>query len=420
MRDDASAVLSRRAGELFATAGLRAFAALDFITTRDLLNRAALLLPPSDPQRLEMLPNLGVALTETGRPQETEMLLTDALERSLKAGLEREALRAKVQLLSNCVYRSPSDAEVSAAVAESEAAFTAFEAADDHVGCAEAAVALEYLEFMRGRVFQAHEWCHRALQHGLAAGRFRESAQAAADLVFMVTLGPVPFHRFPQIATEQVFPLGDPIAACAGHCLMAVAALAAGKEAEFTEHERRWRETTDLHGLGWLGAAQALLVADVETSAGHPKAAERRLREARNVLVSLGDVWWVSTLDSTLCKAIGAQADTQRFLRLADEFDLSPPVTDREILIRRNLVRAQAFLLRGSPADAEAAARAGIELAAPTDLVTDHADALLTLAAALDARGLTADAAKTQAEAETMLRAKGHMAAIATLSQRPT
>ena len=96
-------------------------------------------------------PNLGVALTETGRPQETETLLADALTRSLEAGLEREALRAKVQLLSNCVYRSPSDSEVSAAVTESEAAFNAFQSADDHAGCAEAAVALDYLEFMRGR-----------------------------------------------------------------------------------------------------------------------------------------------------------------------------------------------------------------------------------------------------------------------------
>ena len=235
----------------------------------------------------------------------------------------------------------------------------------------------------------------------------------------MVTLGPVPFDRFAQIANERVFPLDDPIAACAGHCLLAVAALAAGDQPEFAAHERRWRETVDLHGLGWLGAAQALLVADVETASGHPRAAERRLREARNVLVSLGDVWWVSTLDSTLCKAIGAQGDTQRFLRLADEFDLSPPVTDREILIRRSLVRAQAFLLRGAPADAEAAARAGIELAVPTDLVTDHADALLTLAATLDARGLAADASKRRAEAETMLRAKGHVAAIAALAQIP-
>src|SRR6185436_1792535 len=63
VRDERSAVLALRAGELFAAAGLRAFAAVDLITSRDLLSRAAVLLPVSDPRRLDMLPNLGVALT---------------------------------------------------------------------------------------------------------------------------------------------------------------------------------------------------------------------------------------------------------------------------------------------------------------------------------------------------------------------
>ena len=80
MRDEHAAALALRAGELFAAAGLRAFAALDFITTRDLLGRAAVLLPGSDPRRLDMLPNLGVALSETGRPEETEALLTEAVD----------------------------------------------------------------------------------------------------------------------------------------------------------------------------------------------------------------------------------------------------------------------------------------------------------------------------------------------------
>jgi hypothetical protein len=35
-RDERSAALSARAGELFATAGAQAFAALDYITSRDL------------------------------------------------------------------------------------------------------------------------------------------------------------------------------------------------------------------------------------------------------------------------------------------------------------------------------------------------------------------------------------------------
>ena len=45
LRDERSAALSARSGALFAKAGLRAFSALDLVTTCDLLSRAALLLP---------------------------------------------------------------------------------------------------------------------------------------------------------------------------------------------------------------------------------------------------------------------------------------------------------------------------------------------------------------------------------------
>ncbi len=183
MRDAHSAALSLRAGELFASAGLHAFAALDFITSRDLLGRAAVLLPESDPRRLDLLPNLGVALTETGRPGETELLLADAAGQSRAAGSERDALRATIQLLSNRVYRSPTDREIDAAVSEAERAVDTLDAMADDVGVAEAAIALEYLEFLRGHMARSHEWAFRALRHGLAAGRLRESTQAAADFV---------------------------------------------------------------------------------------------------------------------------------------------------------------------------------------------------------------------------------------------
>ena len=167
-----------------------------------------------------------------------------------------------------------------------------------------------------------------------------------------------------------------------------MASLATGDEAGFREHERRWREVVERHGLGWLGSTHALVIASVETSTGNPDSAERRLRDARDVLVSLGDIWWVATLDGALCAAVAAQDEPQRFLRLADALDVSPPVPDRQIVVQRNIARARALLLRGSAADAEIAARRGVGLAESTDLVTDHADALRTLADALDARGL--------------------------------
>jgi hypothetical protein len=404
---------------LFASAGLHAFAALDFITSRDLLGRAAVLLPESDPRRLDLLPNLGVALTETGRPGETELLLADAAGQSRAAGSERDALRATIQLLSNRVYRSPTDREIEAAVREAERAVDTLGAMADDVGVAEAAIALEYLEFLRGQMARSHEWAFRALHHGLAAGRLRESTQAAADFVGTAAYGPLAFGRFAETAERRLFPFDEPISGSAGYALLMMASLATGDEAGFREHERRWREVVERHGLGWLGGAHALVIASVETSTGNPDAAERRLRDARDVLVSLGDIWWVATLDGALCAAVAAQDEPQRFLRLADALDVSPPVPDRQIVVQRNIARARALLLRGSAADAEIAARRGVGLAESTDLVTDHADALRTLADALDARGLVDESHTARAKATELLRAKGNLAALAGQSGPP-
>ena len=47
--------------------------------------------------------------------------------------------------------------------------------------------------------------------------------------------------------------------------------------------------------------------------------------------------------------------------------------------------------------------------------MTDHADALRTLADARDARGLVEEAATARAKATDLLRAKGNLAALARL-----
>jgi hypothetical protein len=414
-RDAHSDELAARAGELYANAGARAFAALDLITSRDLLGRASALLPAGSPRRLEIVPHLGVALTETGRPEESDAVLALAIDQARVAGSERNALRATIQLQANRVYRSPTDAEIASAVAESETAAATFNASGDQVGLAEAAIALEYLEFVRGRAARQHEWSLLALRHGLAAWRPREAAQAAADVVNSAVAGPLPFDRFADTAEASLFPLDGPISASAGYALVALGALGAGDEAAYRQHERRWREVVDRNGLTWLGAAHALVIANAEIWAGDAEAAERRLHEARDVLAALGDIWWIATLDSSLCMAVAAQDRPREFLRMADAFEATAPVPDRQILIRRNLVRARALQARGSAADAEVAAKRALELVEATDLALDHADALLTLADVLGARGLRADAATVRTDALGVLDAKGYRAAVARL-----
>jgi class 3 adenylate cyclase/tetratricopeptide (TPR) repeat protein len=414
VRDERSDILSERAGELFAAAGSRAYAAVDYITSRDLLSRAAALLPERSPRRFDLVPNLGAALADSGKTEEADKLLTEGVERARAAGSERDALRAAVQLLVNRIYRSPTEAEIESAAVEARAAAHAFEALGDEVGLAEAALAISYLEETRGRTAEARLWVSDAFRHALAAGHPREAAQAAGDLLGLAIMGPLPFGRFAAEA-EGLLSLGEPISGSVGHALLAVAALAVGDDPGFGEHEERWRDVLDRHGLPWCAATHGLWIASVETSVGTAEAAERRLREAREFLAPLGNVWWLRLVDGFLCEAVGAQDRPSEFLRLADAFATSVLLTDRGTLIERQLLLARAQLIRGSAAEAEAAARRALKLVEPTDLVTEHASALLMLADALEGRGMEADAAEARGEAIAKLRAKGNLAAVAHL-----
>ena len=197
--------------------------------------------------------------------------------------------------------------------------------------------------------------------------------------------------------------------------MMAAAALAVGDDLGFHEHEERWQDVLDRHGLAWFAATHGLWIAFVEISVGKVEAAERRLRDAREFLAAIGNIWWVALVDEFLCEAVRAQDRPREFLRLADAFEASVPLTDRGTLIRRQLLLARTHLLRGSTVAAETAARRALKLVEPTDHVTDHANALLMLADVLDVRDLGEHAAAARREAIAKLRAKGNLAAVARL-----
>ena len=303
-RDERSAAVSERAGQLFANAGSRAFAAVDFITARDLLGRAAALLPERSPRRLDLLANLGAALADSGRTDEAETLLSEAEEQARAAGSERDALRASVQLLVNRIYRSPTEAEIESAVIEARAAADAFEVLDDDVGLAEAALAISYLEETRGRIAEARLWVSSAFRHALAAGHPREAAGRRRP-------GRVIDRRATSVRSvrcrcRRAFSLGEPISGSVAHALMAAAALAVGDDLGFHEHEGRWQDVLDRHGLAWFAATHGLWIAFVEISVGKAEAAERRLRDAREFLAAMGQIWWVALIDEFLCEAVSA------------------------------------------------------------------------------------------------------------------
>ena len=410
--DGASESLATRAGDLFADAGARAFAALDLPTARDLLGRAATLLPRTNARRLDLLPNLGVALSETGRAEETEALLSAAVEDARATGSERDELRARVQLLSNYVYRSPNETELQAAKEESLHAAHRLEELGDVVGLAEAAIAVEYMGWMLGDPGLQHEWSVRGLEYALAAGRPREAAQGAADLVLSAAFGPMPLDECARIA-DKIEALGPgPVPQSAALALRAIAALAAGDEPTFAATEREWHDLLERAGLPWLEAAQGLTIAGIESWAGERERAVRRLVNARETLTAVGDLWWYGTIDGLMCCALAAIDDRRAFLAVADPFINSDAVPDPDTLSRREMARSHALLLRGQVADAEAAARRALEIAQRGTLPLAQADAEISLARALEARGLDSDADGARSRAAALLDAKRHAAAV--------
>lgn len=199
--------------------------------------------------------------------------------------------------------------------------------------------------------------------------------------------------------------------------MLAAAALAAGDDDGFREHEERWRDVVDRHGLTWLAAANGMEIGFVELWAGRAEAAERRLREARQFFTQIGNVWYMSVADEYLCEAVHAQDRPREFLRLADAFAASTLMSDRHNLIKRQVVLARAHLLRGSAVEAEASARRALKLLESTDVIPDKVDALLVLADALDERGMGDEASRVRLDAVAKLRAKGNLAAVARLER---
>jgi hypothetical protein len=341
-------------------------------------------------------------------------MLGAAVEQATAAGSERDALRARVQLLSNYVYRSPTEAEVDAAADEARRAAASLEALGDETGMAEVAITIEYLEFMRGDLGPSFEWASAGLAHALRAGLPRESAQLAADIVHTAAAGPLPFGAFDAHAEDAAALDVGPIATSVALAMRAIAALAAGDPGAFAEQEAAWREIVDGHGLQWLAGAHSLAFGAAELWVD-AEAAERRLRDLRDVLAATGDLWWLGTIDASIAATLVRQGQTREFLTLADTYVSADLVPDRDAMIRREILRSHALLLRGSPADAEAAARRGLAHAERSSLALATAEAHLTLERALVARDLADEANVERERALDVLTAKGHRAALEVL-----
>ena len=160
----------------------RAFAALDLTAAADLLGRAALLLPNTDPARSDFIPELAVSLMEVGRVTDAERLLH---ETAASLGPEAVVQQARIELqliAAKGVYQHASDEEVVDLIDQTQRIVTRLQGEDDRRALAEGWVVMEYLNYVLGRFSAALDCAMNAVRAAETANRAREMWQAGGDM----------------------------------------------------------------------------------------------------------------------------------------------------------------------------------------------------------------------------------------------
>ncbi len=149
--------------------------------------------------------------------------------------------------------------------------------------------------------------------------------------------------------------------------------------------------------------------ARVEMLAASPASAEREARASYEILDRMGNVGNLASTAPHLGDIVYAQG------RYDEAFDLSTytqQITiegDVDAEVRWRQLRAKTLAQRGRYDEAEALAREAVRIAAPTDYLDLHADAVFALAEVLQLAGRRSDAAGALREALELCRRKGNL-----------
>jgi class 3 adenylate cyclase/tetratricopeptide (TPR) repeat protein len=412
--DDEAEQLALRAGLTLATAGQRAFQRGDFAAAASMLDRAATLLPPGRPERLDTLLALGSVLTPAGDPDRARATLEEAIEAAGTVGDRALEWRARLEL---SFWRAHVDPATSATVnedllAEAREATVALEELAEEAGLARAWRAQAQALYWMGQRAAAVDAAQRAVDVAEKIGDPQERAQGTGMLVAALLDGPTPAPVAIE-RCEKILASIDFGAQAVAHTKRKLSVLYTMR-GDIDEARRLIDESLETYeelGLPLpLGAALGFESATVHWAAGDLAAAERDLRRGVEFLRSMDEkaVW--STLTARLAEILIRQEKDEReaeaLLRASEE-----AAAQDDWVTHQAVKEARALLLsrRGEFEAAVSLAREAVALADATDDLEGQAWQRVGLADILVDAGRSDDAELTLAEAIDLFDAKGHV-----------
>jgi tetratricopeptide (TPR) repeat protein len=407
-----TALLGARAAAVLGSAGRRAFGRGDMSAAVKLLSRAAALLPESDPERAELLPQLAFALFETGDFARLRDVVAETRKTAAASGdPSLEAYAVILGLWIDVSWAPEGWAE--AAQQEAATAIFTFEAARDDRGLAKAWALLGLVYLDRAKFANAEQAWEKAAEHAQRAGDRRDELESLSWVPLVVWAGPTRTERgLERCAGIAERARGDKKATASA--LFAQAAFEAG-QGRFDEARtlvgRARALLEDVVLTVWLAGPLAQFAGWIELLAGDPAAAERELRWGYDKLREIGELSWLSTTTALLAEAVyrvGRPDEAEELTRASED---SASAEDRYSHALLRSVRARVLSGRGDTPAAERLARESVALADETDFLDLRWHSRLGLADVLQSSGQTEAARSVLAEAVEIAERKGNVVA---------
>jgi class 3 adenylate cyclase len=373
-----------------------------------LLERATALLPPDDPKRLPLLPVLGAALLDAGQLTEADRVLSEAID--LASGDELLASRARVE---QQLVRMQAEAQtLDEARGVADAALRVFEERQDELGLCRALYLRAIIAFVAGQIATADEAWQRATESAVRAGYQRDVFETPVWRALAAVIGPMPVPA----AIEHCNDLGEQVKAsplAVAGVLHPLAVLHA-MQGDFDLARSlvgQANAVLDEFDLLFATAGSAQLEACVEMLAGRPEAAEEVLRRGYERLEQAGEKALLATTAAMLAQAIYSQGRYDEAQVYCDVSRGAAASEDLSVQIVSRGVQATILARRGRIDEAKALGDEAVQLAAETDLLNYHGDALVDLAEVLHLGDRPTEAAEKLAAAQKLFELKGNRSA---------
>jgi class 3 adenylate cyclase/tetratricopeptide (TPR) repeat protein len=413
--DETGRQLASRAAGHLAAAGRRAHGNNDVPAAVKLLGRASRLLPPADPARLVLLPDLAEALEGAGELDRAGQVVAEATRLASVAGDRAVTARARMAELSLRVLTDPGFSSEEAR-REAERAIEMFEETGDALGLAKA-WRLRGLVHREGcRATEGETTSRQVLRYARQAGDRRLEAWSLVESAFFAFYGPTPAVEAVQRCRRILEELASNPRAQTWILdllggLHAMAGDAAAAERLHADAQALRREIA-VPGYKVIGTAD--VGGYLYLWAGRPADAERLLRQSYTILDQLGEKAYLSTVAPLLARALDELGDHDEEIEQLTR--VSQAAAGKDDMLSQILwrgTRAKLLARHGAGAEAERLAREAVWLAEAIDYLFVRGDALLDLADVLRSTGHQRDALAAVDHAVGCYERKGNLASLA-------